>query len=304
MEIGMNSISLVRFYQPGAGARTGVEIAGVVYDVTAALGSVGEWLQSSVGRVEAAITELQDAAAAASDRFAAADLEQAPAPDCVHWLPPVDNQDVWAAGVTYERSRAARQEEAQDGGDVYARVYTARRPEIFFKAQAPWVIGAHDAVGIRRDATWNVPEPELALVANPAMEIVGYTIGNDMSSRDIEGENPLYLPQAKIYTRSCALGPRIVLQPFQGTWPEVAIRICIMRGGQEVFAGSTSTRLIRRSPAELVENLGRCLAFPNGAVLLTGTGVVPPEGFTLAAGDRITIGIDGAGELTNHVTTV
>ena len=221
-----------------------------------------------------------------------------------HWLPPIDSQDVWAAGVTYERSRAARQEEAQDGGDVYARVYTAKRPEIFFKAQAPWVVGTHDAVGIRRDATWNVPEPELALVANPAMEIVGYTIGNDMSSRDIEGENPLYLPQAKIYTRSCALGPGIVLQPFQEAWPQVAIHIAIMRSGEEVFAGSTSTRLIRRSPAELVENLSRCLAFPSGAVLLTGTGVVPPESFTLAAGDSITVSIDGAGELTNSVTII
>jgi 2-dehydro-3-deoxy-D-arabinonate dehydratase len=304
MEISMNGISLVRFYQPGAGARTGVEIDGVVHDVTPAIGSAGDWLRSSAGRVAAAIEELQGAASTASGRTEAAALAQAPAPDRAHWLPPVDSQDVWAAGVTYERSMAARQEEAQDGGDVYARVYTAKRPEIFFKAQAPWVIGAYDAVGIRRDATWNVPEPELALVANPVMEIVGYTIGNDMSSRDIEGENPLYLPQAKIYTRSCALGPRIVLQPFQDTWPQVAIRICIVRGEEEVFAGSTSTRLIRRSPAELVENLGRCLAFPNGAVLLTGTGVVPPETFTLAAGDRITITIDGAGELTNHVTTI
>ena len=300
----MKSISLVRFYQPGTGARTGVEIDGIVHDVTATIGSVGAWLQSSAGRVEAAISELQGAASSASQRIEAATLDRAPVPDHAHWLPPVDSQDIWAAGVTYERSRAARQEEAQDGGDVYARVYTAKRPEIFFKAQAAWVVGAHDAVGIRRDATWNVPEPELALVANPAMEIVGFTIGNDMSSRDIEGENPLYLPQAKIYTRSCALGPRIVLQPFQHTWPEVAISIFIMRDGKEVFAGSTNTRLIRRSPAELVENLGRCLAFPNGAVLLTGTGVVPPESFTLAAGDRITIAVDGAGELANHVTTI
>jgi 2-dehydro-3-deoxy-D-arabinonate dehydratase len=162
----------------------------------------------------------------------------------------------------------------------------------------------HDAVGIRYDATWNVPEPELALVANPALQIVGYTIGNDMSSRDIEGENPLYLPQAKIYTRSCALGPRIVLRPFDQSWPAVGIRICIVRSGEEVFTGSTHTGLIRRRPAELVEHLGRCLAFPHGAILLTGTGVVPPESFTLAEGDRITIGIDGAGELTNSVTIV
>jgi 2-dehydro-3-deoxy-D-arabinonate dehydratase len=304
MEPNMTHISLVRYHAPGVGPRVGVERAGVVHDVTEAVGSVGSWLCSSAGRVQTAIEELDRLAAEATVHVQPADLERAPAPDSTYWLPPVDIQDIWAAGVTYERSRAARQEEAQDGGDVYARVYTAKRPEIFFKAQAPWVVGTYDAVGIRRDATWNVPEPELALVANPAMEIVGYTIGNDMSSRDIEGENPLYLPQAKIYTRSCALGPRLVLQPFREAWPQVAIRIRIERDGQEVFAGSTSTRLIKRNPAELVEYLGRCLAFPNGAVLLTGTGVVPPEGFTLAAGDRITIGIDGAGELTNHVVTI
>lgn len=300
----MTHISLVRFYAPGVGPRLGVERSGIVYDVTETVGSVGSWLHSSIGRVQAAIKELDDVAAAAATHIQATELDRAPTPGAAYWLPPVDTQDIWAAGVTYERSRAARQEEAQDGGDVYARVYTAKRPEIFFKAQAPWVVGTHDDVGIRCDATWNVPEPELALVANPAMEIVGYTIGNDMSSRDIEGENPLYLPQAKIYTRSCALGPRLVLQAFQDTWPQVAIHIRIERDGQEVFAGSTSTLQIKRTPGELVEHLGRCLAFPHGAVLLTGTGVVPPEGFTLAPGDGITIGIDGAGELTNRVVTV
>ncbi len=298
----MTTLALVRYHLPGAGARIGVLRDETVYDVTEAVGSVADWLRSTVGRVQAAIDALDGLATAATVRTEASRLDQAPSPDHAHWLPPVDSQDVWAAGVTYERSRAARQEEAQDGGDVYARVYTAKRPEIFFKAQGAWVVGTHDAVGIRRDATWNVPEPELALVVNPALEIVGYTIGNDMSSRDIEGENPLYLPQAKIYTRSCALGPRLVLQPFHETWPQVAIRIRIDRDGKEAFSGSTSTRLIRRSPAELVEYLGSALAFPNGAVLLTGTGVVPPEGFTLAAGDRISIAIEGAGELTNHVT--
>jgi 2-dehydro-3-deoxy-D-arabinonate dehydratase len=300
----MTNLALVRYHLPAVGARIGVMRDETVYDVTDAVGSVADWLRSTVGRVQAAIDTLDSLASAATVRTDAGRLDQAPSPDCAYWLPPVDNQDIWAAGVTYERSRAARQEEAQDGGDVYARVYTAKRPEIFFKAQGPWVVGTHDAVGIRRDATWNVPEPELALVANPAMEIVGYTIGNDMSSRDIEGENPLYLPQAKIYTRSCALGPRLLLQPFQETWPQVAIRIRIDRDGKEAFSGSTNTRLIRRSPAELVEYLGSALAFPNGAVLLTGTGVVPPESFTLAAGDRISIAIEGAGELTNHVTVI
>ena len=300
----MIPIALVRFHKPGAGQRVGVEIDGSVHDVTGVVPSISAWLRQSAGRVPAAIDELAAAAAAAPAPIGASTLEQPPGPDRLHWLPPVDQQDVWAAGVTYERSRAARQEEAQDGGDVYARVYTAARPELFFKAQAPAVVGAYDAVGIRRDATWSVPEPELALVMNGAMEIVGYTIGNDMSSRDIEGENPLYLPQAKIYTRSCALGPRIVLQPLGESWPQLAIHLCIERQGVEVFTGSSHTRLIRRRPDELVEHLGRCLALPNGAVLLTGTGIVPPESFTLAAGDRITIGIDGAGELCNHVVVV
>lgn len=300
----MKQPSLVRFHHPTQGIRTGVEVDGAVHDVTAAIGSVGEWLAASADRVDAAIDDLVAAAEAATWRVAAADLDQPPAPERPHWLPPVDRQDIWAAGVTYERSRAARQEEAQDGGDVYARVYTATRPELFFKAQAPWVVGAHDAVGIRCDAIWNVPEPELALVANPALQIVGYTIGNDMSSRDIEGENPLYLPQAKIYTRSCALGPRIVLRRNTESWPDVAIRIHIERQGQAVFGGSSHTNQIRRRPAELVEHLGRCLAFPHGVVLLTGTGIIPPESFTLAAGDRITIAIDGAGELTNYVIIV
>lgn len=300
----MNQPALVHFYHPKRGARIGVEIDGLVHDVTAITGSLTDWLAASANRVQAAIDDLIVAAESDTDRFAATELAQEPLPTNLHWLPPVDRQDIWAAGVTYERSRAARQEEAQDGGDVYARVYSAARPELFFKAQAASVIGSYDAVGIRRDATWNVPEPELALVMNGALEIVGYTIGNDMSSRDIEGENPLYLPQAKIYTRSCALGPRIVLQPIQGSWPQLTIRLSIERQETEVFAGSSHTRLIRRRPDELVEYLGRCLAFPNGAVLLTGTGIVPPESFTLAAGDRITIAIDGAGELTNYVTVV
>jgi 2-dehydro-3-deoxy-D-arabinonate dehydratase len=300
----MRRAALVRFHHPQWGVRVGVELDGVVHDVTAAIPAVSGWLQQSAGRVAAAIDDLVAAAQSADFRVAAAELEQPPAAASLHWLPPVDSQDIWAAGVTYERSRAARQEEAQDGGDVYARVYTAARPELFFKAQASWVVGAHDAVGIRRDATWNVPEPELALVANPALEIVGYTVGNDMSSRDIEGENPLYLPQAKIYTRSCSLGPRIVLQPSAEAWPSVGIRICIKRQGQEVFSGSSHTSQIRRRPDELVECLGRCLALPHGVVLLTGTGIVPPESFTLAAGDQITIAIDGAGELTNSVVVV
>lgn len=299
----MSQMFLVRFYLPGQGVRVGVMQEGVLSDVTATIGSVGDWLRASAGQVDNAIAQLGQTATTAP-LIDATQLEQSPAPDRPHWLPPIDEQDVWAAGVTYERSRAARQEEAIDGGDVYARVYTAERPELFFKARGPWVAGALDSVGIRRDARWNVPEPELALVINPALEIVGVTIGNDMSSRDIEGENPLYLPQAKMYTRSCALGPAIALGPVHAEWPATRIALEIHRDGALAFQGETHTSQIRRRPDELVAFLGRCLDFPDGAVLLTGAGVVPPDTFTLVAGDSVQITIDGIGVLVNSVIVV
>ena len=300
----MTQLYLVRYFVPKLGVRVGVQIGETVHDVTSAIGTVGAWLRSSAGRVAAASADLLAAVQSSRQAHLAAYFNHAPAPEQPHWLPPIDTQDVWAAGVTYERSRAARQEEAVDGGDVYARVYTAERPELFFKARGPWVVGPYDQVGIRRDARWNVPEPELALVINPALEIVGVTIGNDMSSRDIEGENPLYLPQAKIYTRSCALGPAIAVGQIGATWPETAIALQIVRAGSVAFAGQTHTSQIRRRPDELVEYLGRALAFPDGAVLLTGAGVVPPDSFTLAADDEVQITIDAVGTLRNLVTVV
>jgi 2-dehydro-3-deoxy-D-arabinonate dehydratase len=217
-------------------------------------------------------------------------------------LPPIQSQEVWAAGVTYWRSRAARIEESQDagGGTFYDRVYTAERPELFFKA-APWrVRGPGETVRIRRDAWWTVPEPELALCVNARGEIVGYTIGNDMSSRDIEGENPLYLPQAKVYDGSCALGPalRVADEPLGA---ETTIAMRITRDGADAFAGATTLAQMRRTPDELVGWLYRETSFPHGAVLLTGTGVVPPDDFTLAAGDVVRIAIEGIGELINAV---
>ncbi|MFZ4849783.1 MAG: fumarylacetoacetate hydrolase family protein [Caldilinea sp.] len=300
----MTQLFLVRFFDPGLGARVGVRVGETVHDVTDTVGSVEGWLRSSAGRVQAALAELAQAVKASHQARLTRYYDHVPAPDTPHWLPPIDTQEVWAAGVTYERSRAARQEEAVDGGDVYARVYTATRPEIFFKAHGPWVIGPNGQVGIRRDARWNVPEPELALVINPAMEIVGVTIGNDMSSRDIEGENPLYLPQAKIYRRSCALGPAIALGSVTNLWPETRIALQIVRDGSVAFSGETDTGKIRRSPDELVDYLGRSLDFPSGAVLLTGAGIVPPDSFTLAAGDEIRIQIDAVGILTNSVIVV
>ncbi len=295
--------TLIRFFHPVHGARTGLLRGTTVYDITAQIGSISSWLQSSVGRVETAIHELEQGILSPEAELPLADLDNVPTPDKPHLLAPVDAQEVWAAGVTYERSRAARQEEAVDGGDIYARVYAAGRPELFFKAQGRNVVGPQGKVGIRRDAQWSVPEPELAVALNPALEVVGFAVGNDMSSRDIEGANPLYLPQAKVYTASCALGPGILLQP-QSTWPQTRISILIERGGETAFSGEVHTERIKRSLRELIAYLGRSNTYPDGAVLLTGTGIVPPNDFTLSAGDVVTIAIDGIGTLVNEVKVV
>src|ERR1022692_1923556 len=190
---------------------------------------------------------------------------------------PVERQEVWAAGVTYLRSKTARMEESDFSATAYDKVYVAERPEIFFKSLAEKVVTTGEPVGIRRDARWNVPEPELALVINSRGQIVGHTIGNDMSSRDIEGENLLYLPQAKTYHRSCALGPWIVLGTPETQVREWQIKIAIDRDGKNVFAGETSVGQIKRRFDELAEFLFRSQVFPYGAILLTGTGIVPPD---------------------------
>ena len=217
-------------------------------------------------------------------------------------LPPIGSQEVWASGVTYYRSRNARMEEAKiaGGGDFYERVYEAERPELFLKATPSRVVGHRGKVAIRRDATWSVPEPELTLLASPAGNIIGYTIGNDMSSRDIEGENPLYLPQAKVYDRSCALGPGILVatEPIP-TATEIHIRI--LRGGHTEFEGTTALTEIKRKFSTLLEYLYRDNSFPSGCFLLTGTGIVPPDEFTLQQQDEIQITITGIGTLINTV---
>jgi 2-dehydro-3-deoxy-D-arabinonate dehydratase len=217
-------------------------------------------------------------------------------------LPPIGSQEVWASGVTYYRSRNARMEEAKiaGGGDFYERVYTAERPELFLKATPNRVVGHRGKVAIRQDATWSVPEPELTLLASPAGNIVGYTIGNDMSSRDIEGENPLYLPQAKVYDRSCALGPGILIA--NGPIPtSTEIHLQILRAGKTAFSGSTALKELKRKFSTLLEYLYRDNSFPNGCFLLTGTGIVPPDEFTLQQQDEIHITITGIGTLINTV---
>ncbi|HEY8993399.1 MAG TPA: fumarylacetoacetate hydrolase family protein [Lacunisphaera sp.] len=215
---------------------------------------------------------------------------------------PIGTQEVWAAGVTYLRSRTARMEESKDagGGTFYDKVYHAERPELFFKGTPHRVAASGTPVRIRRDSKWNVPEPELTLALNKNGRIFGYTIGNDMSSRDIEGENPLYLPQAKVYDRSTGLGPCLLVtnEPLPST---TVIAIAINRDGATVFSGSTQVSQIKRKFTELAEFLFRDNSFPRGSYLMTGTGIVPPDSFTLRAGDEIRITIEPIGTLVNTV---
>jgi len=230
-----------------------------------------------------------------------ADLLAAPAsPAAPHLLAPLDLQEVWAAGVTYERSRVARMEETAGAETFYDKVYSAERPELFFKGAASRVSGHNGPIRIRRDAAWNVPEPEIAVLVTAHGEVAGYTLGNDVSSRDIEGENPLYLPQAKIYRESCALGPVVWLTDEESA-PVFDIAITIQRRGARVYDGKISTSSMRRSFADLADWLVRDNVFPSGAYLLTGTGLVPESGFTLMPDDRVSITVPRIGTLSNHV---
>jgi 2-dehydro-3-deoxy-D-arabinonate dehydratase len=260
----------------------------------------GKVVRSASGFTIDELFRSADPVGLAADAFAAGQ-EVAEVPSSV--LAPIASQEVWAAGVTYERSKVARIEESSDagGGSFYDRVYDADRPELFLKATPHRVAAPGGAVRIRGDSNWNVPEPELTLAVNSAGTIFGYTIGNDMSSRDIEGENPLYLPQAKIYAGSVALGPRLVVAAALPA-PETTIAMEIGRGGTVVFSGATQVARIRRPLASLVDWLFREDEFPYGCYLLTGTGVVPADDFTLEVGDEIRITIDQVGTLVNNVT--
>jgi 2-dehydro-3-deoxy-D-arabinonate dehydratase len=228
-------------------------------------------------------------------RFALADVKL---------LAPLEQHEVWAVGVTYLRSKKARMDESEFSATAYDKVYDAPRPELFFKSMPEKVVGPGGAVGIRGDARWSVPEPELAFVLNSRGHIVGYTVGNDMSSRDIEGENLLYLPQAKIYTGSCALGPFVRVGATEAEARTWKISLEIRRGGTAVFQGEVSAGQLKRPFEEMAGYLFRCQSFPHGAVLLTGTGIVPPDSFSLAAGDVVRIAISGVGVLENTVAVV
>ena len=219
----------------------------------------------------------------------------------VNFLPPIDEQEVWAAGVTYKRSQTARMEESEAAASCYDRVYQADRPEIFFKATANRVRGHLQTLRIRKDASWNVPEPEVTLVLSPALKIVGLTVGNDMSSRDIEGENPLYLPQAKCYDQCAGLGPWVTLYDQLPAMEEIGIHLKIYRGEESVFDQRTSAGQMARTFDELVDWLGRDNSFPHGAFLMTGTGIVPTSDFTLLPGDLVHVSISGIGTLSNTI---
>jgi 2-dehydro-3-deoxy-D-arabinonate dehydratase len=289
---------LCRFSDAQGVARLGLVREGALYDVSERWPTLSAFLAWSAGRGDLAAELANLAGATLVAQFdpqgGAGELGgQA-------LLKPTDDQEVWAAGVTYERSRIAREEESAGSG-IYERVYSAARPELFFKATPSRTVGPGEPVAIRVDASWNVPEPELGLVINQQLELIGFTVGNDMSSRDIEGENPLYLPQAKLYGRCCALGPLIALRDGIGDPTNLPIKMDILRGGASVFAGESNTRRIVRSYADLIDYLGRDNLFPDGVVLLTGTGIVPPDDFTLQAGDEVVISIEGIGTLRNPV---
>ncbi len=219
----------------------------------------------------------------------------------VRFLSPIDAQEVWAAGVTYKRSQIARMEESESGASHYDKVYSAPRPELFFKGNARRTSGPGEPVRVRADSRWTVPEPEFTLVVSPKGKLVGYTIGNDMSARDIEGENPLYLPQAKVYNQCCALGPCVLLADEPLDRDSTKVMLSIHRAGREVFKGETHLGMIVRTWDELIGWLTRENDIPDGAFLLTGTGIVPPDEFTLEDGDSVSIEITGIGILTNPV---
>lgn len=293
-------MQLCRFHVPGAGARLGLLAGEIVYDLTASERPECATLAAllSASATTPIPTLLGSITLDALPQYRSVDLDRPPARDAPHLLPPVDQQEVWAAGVTYAWSREARVREAVTK-DIYVRVYEAARPELFFKSPGDKVVGPRDWIGLRGDSRWNVPEPELVLVLNPQMEIVGYTVGNDVSSRDIEGENPLYLPQAKIYRHACAIGPAIMPADGAIDGQNLRIQLQITRSGAIAFEGETSTAQLHRPLPELAAYLGRYNDFPHGALLFTGTGIVPPDDFTLRDGDEVAITIDGIGVLRN-----
>ena len=279
-------------FSHASGPRLGIELDGKLFDATLLVPDV----LTSLGSLLAHDRPLIVLKLAAERSKNALGL-----PANIELLAPVDTQEVWASGVTYERSKVARMEESEGGGDFYDKVYDAERPELFFKSVAWRVVPPGGKVRIRKDSKWDVPEPEMTLVIGKNGQIVGVTVGNDMSSRSIEGENPLYLPQAKTYDGACALAPFIHVLDDDLDLRKLPITVKISRAGKVEFSGETNTATMKRTPEELVGFLFRETAFPDGALLMTGTGVVPPDSFTLQSGDIIAIDIPGVANLVNEV---
>ena len=295
-------MKICRFWRPGKEAAIGLVQSGQVYDLTAL---DPELFGSFAGLINGDNLPVHlEAASARTDStegYAWSALNIPPDPHKPHLLAPITSQEVWAAGVTYLRSREARMDESPDGGSFYDRVYKAPRPELFFKGTPGRVSGPNAAIRIRSDSRWSVPEPELALMVHPKGKLIGFTIGNDVSSRDIEGENPLYLPQAKVYQGSCALGPALVLADSVADARSLEIRLVIRRGSAVCFEGSTRIAQMKRSFDELISYLFREQEFPDGVILLTGTGIVPPDEFTLQNGDVVEMTVPEIGTLRNYV---
>ena len=296
---------VARFWIPGQGARLGLCEGGTVRAVAS---PDAPPLESFEALVELARRSRRDLQRCVQDlrgsgpAYSYQDLDRAPNPSVPHLLLPVIPPEVWAAGVTYERSREARLAETTTVG-IYDKVYDAERPEVFFKATSSRCVGPNAPVGIRADSRWTVPEPELGVVLGAEGEVLGYTLGNDMSARDIEGENPLYLPQTKIYRACCSLGPTILLTDG-ATAGRLTITCRIVRRGREVFRGQVSTARLHRPISDLVACLRRANDIPPMTVLLTGTGIVPPDEFACEEGDVIEIGADEIGTLKNPTVRV
>ncbi len=296
---------VARFWVPGQGARLGVCEDGTVRALSSPDSFPVESFEALVELTDRGHSRLIDTVQQLrrhGPAYSYRDLDRSPSPEAPHLLLPVVSPEVWAAGVTYERSREARLAETTTVG-IYDKVYDAERPELFFKATASRCVGPNAPIGIRSDSRWTVPEPELAVVLSEEGTVLGYTLGNDMSARDIEGENPLYLPQTKIYRACCSLGPTILVtdEPVER---HLTLWCRIERRGREVFRGQVSTSRIRRPILELVTYLRRANDIPPMTVLLTGTGIVPPDEFACEEGDVIEIGAEEIGVLRNPAVRV
>jgi 2-dehydro-3-deoxy-D-arabinonate dehydratase len=296
-------MQICRFWEPKLGPRLGLVFGEEVVDLTGidpvGCGDVSAWLRLKDPLLH--MNRLAELAARRRTRILMRELDRKPGPAHRHLLAPLDAQEVWGAGVTYERSRTARMEESRVGGKFYDEVYDADRPELFLKATPHRTSGPNAPIRVRSDSEWTVPEPELALVLSPSLKIVGYTCGNDISSRDIEGENPLYLPQAKTYLECCALGPVITLATDTLDPANLTVNLVVIRDGMTVFHDETTTNRMKRTMPNLVSYLGRDNAFPEGVFLITGTGIVPPDEFKLEPDDIVEITIEGIGTLRNPV---